>query len=227
MTSSIPGKAVDGALRLARFPADRLLKVAPETGATATVGLAIDRADAAVRGAAGSVLSDHGLREDAERRRAAADERERAMRLAQRRRSGSRRQRPKPTKSRPNPWLDVKRADEKARQKAGAGRRAARTAKGAGCQDCDEAQAGSSGEGREGRGGRREARQGRPARAAREEVRRARGKGGSRSSRRRSPAHRGNGRRDQGEAQGQLKRREVAGRGPGSSGLLRGRDDRS
>jgi len=81
MTASIPGKAVDGALRLARFPADRLLKVAPETGATATVGLAIDRVDAAVRGAAGSALNDHGLREDAELRHAAADERKRAMRL--------------------------------------------------------------------------------------------------------------------------------------------------
>jgi colicin import membrane protein len=81
MTSSIPGKAVDGALRLVRFPADRLLKVVPETGATAAVGLAIDRADAAVRAAAGSVLSDHGLREDAERRRAAAEERKRAIRL--------------------------------------------------------------------------------------------------------------------------------------------------
>ena len=52
MTSSIPGKAVDGALRLARFPADQPLKVAPETGATTAVGLAIDRADAAIRGAA-------------------------------------------------------------------------------------------------------------------------------------------------------------------------------
>jgi len=81
MTASIPGKVVDGALRLARFPADWLLKVAPETGATATVGLAIDRADAAVRGAAGSALNDHGLREDAELRRTAADERKRAMRL--------------------------------------------------------------------------------------------------------------------------------------------------
>jgi colicin import membrane protein len=81
MISSIPGKAVDGALRLARFPADRLLKVAPETAATATVGLAIDRAEAAVRGAAGSVLRDHGLRDDAELRRAAADERKHAMRL--------------------------------------------------------------------------------------------------------------------------------------------------
>jgi hypothetical protein len=81
MTTSIPGKAVAGALRVARFPADRLLKVVPVTGATATVGIAIDRADAAVRGAAGSLLRDHGLREDAELRRAAADERKRAMRL--------------------------------------------------------------------------------------------------------------------------------------------------
>lgn len=81
MNSSIPSKAVDGALRLARFPTDQLLRVAPETGTTTSVGLAIDRADAAVRSAAGSVLSDQGLRDDGERRRAAAEERKRAMRL--------------------------------------------------------------------------------------------------------------------------------------------------
>ena len=80
MTSSMRGKAIDGTLRLARLPADWLLKVAPATAAD-TVELAIDRADAAVRGAAGSMLSDQGLREDAERRRAAAGERQRALRL--------------------------------------------------------------------------------------------------------------------------------------------------
>ena len=81
MTSSIAGKAVDGAIRLVRFPADQLLKLVPGAGATATAGLAIDRADATVRNFAGSLFGDHGLREDAERRRETAEERSRAMQL--------------------------------------------------------------------------------------------------------------------------------------------------
>jgi hypothetical protein len=117
MISSIPRKAVDGALRLARFPADRLLKVAPETGVTATVGLAIDRADAAVRGAAGSVLSDHGLHEDAERRRAAADERERAMRLRTKAQVRVETADARNDEKQAESVARRKRADEKARQK--------------------------------------------------------------------------------------------------------------
>lgn len=81
MSSSIPGKGIDGALRLARLPVDRLLKLAPDMSATTAVGLAIDRADATIRGAAGSILKDEGLRNDAERRREAADTRKRAMQL--------------------------------------------------------------------------------------------------------------------------------------------------
>ena len=109
MNSSIPSKAVDGALRLARFPTDQLLRVAPETGTTTSVGLAIDRADAAVRSAAGSVLSDQGLRDDGERRRAAAEERKRAMRLRTKAHERVETAEARPTRSRPSPWLDASR----------------------------------------------------------------------------------------------------------------------
>ena len=44
----IPSKAVDGTLKLVRFPADRLLAVAPESRVAHTAGLAVERADAAV-----------------------------------------------------------------------------------------------------------------------------------------------------------------------------------
>lgn len=117
MTASIPGKAVDGALRLARFPADWLLKVAPETGATATVGLAIDRADAAVRGAAGSALNDHGLSEDAERRHAAADERKRAMRLRTKAQERAETAEARTDEKQAESVARRKRADEEAKQK--------------------------------------------------------------------------------------------------------------
>jgi hypothetical protein len=81
MTSSIAGKAVDGALRLVRIPADQLLRLVPGANATATAGLAIDRADATVRNVAGSLFRDQGLREDAELRREATEERKRAAQL--------------------------------------------------------------------------------------------------------------------------------------------------
>jgi hypothetical protein len=78
---SLPGKAVDGALKIARAPVDKLLDVAPENRATASLGLAVDRTDAAVRGAAGTVLRDGGLSQDADMRRSATSERERALKL--------------------------------------------------------------------------------------------------------------------------------------------------
>jgi len=81
MTKTIPGKAVDGALKIARVPVDKLLEVAPENKATTSIGLAVDRTDAAVRGAAGTVLRDGGLAQDADKRRSATSERERALKL--------------------------------------------------------------------------------------------------------------------------------------------------
>ena len=78
---TIPGKAVDGALRLIRLPADLALSIVPESRAATSAGLMIDRADAAVRSQVGRVLSDSEMREDANQRRVAADERWRAFRL--------------------------------------------------------------------------------------------------------------------------------------------------
>ena len=74
---SIPRTAVDSYLKLVKWPLER--------GASRVGGekaeLAVDRADATVRATAASVLGDTQLREDAERRFTAADERERAMKL--------------------------------------------------------------------------------------------------------------------------------------------------
>jgi len=78
---TIPSKAVDGALRLIRLPADLVLSIVPESRAVTSAGLMIDRADAAVRRQAGRVLSDSEMRENANQRRVAADERRRAFRL--------------------------------------------------------------------------------------------------------------------------------------------------
>jgi len=75
---TIPRAAVDRSLRLARVPADLATNVLPNA---AQAGLVIDRVDATVRAAVGQVLRDQELVEDAQRRRVAADERERAAQL--------------------------------------------------------------------------------------------------------------------------------------------------
>jgi hypothetical protein len=70
--------AVGGGLTLVRLPLDTLLRVAPG-GATAR--LRLDRADATARSVLGLALANEALQDDAARRRTAADERERAVRL--------------------------------------------------------------------------------------------------------------------------------------------------
>lgn len=74
---NLPGTVVDRYLKVVKWPIDR---------ASSRIGgekaeLALDRADATVRATAATVLGDPQLREDAERRFTAADERERAMKL--------------------------------------------------------------------------------------------------------------------------------------------------
>ena len=78
---TIPGKSVDGALRLVRLPANLVLSIFPNSRAATSAGLMIDRGDAAVRGVIGRVLSDSQMRDDARQRRRAADERSHALRL--------------------------------------------------------------------------------------------------------------------------------------------------
>ncbi|HEX9969699.1 MAG TPA: hypothetical protein VGB03_06135, partial [Acidimicrobiales bacterium] len=85
-------KAVDGYLRTVRKPLDLALGLLPDGGADggavtgvaaarSSVELTLDRADAALREVAGRLMGDDELRADALRRRIAADERERALRL--------------------------------------------------------------------------------------------------------------------------------------------------
>jgi hypothetical protein len=79
----IPRTALDGYLRLVRLPLDGTIAFLPGNGSgpRASAALAVDRADATARAIAGVLLGDSDLREDAARRRAAADERARALRL--------------------------------------------------------------------------------------------------------------------------------------------------
>ncbi len=80
---AIPRTAVDTYLKLVRLPLESAIGWLPGngTGAQPAAGLVLDRADAAVRAVLGTVLADPVLREDAQRRRAAAEERERALDL--------------------------------------------------------------------------------------------------------------------------------------------------
>ena len=80
---AIPRTAVDGYLKLVRLPLDAVIGLVPGngTGRATAAALALDRVDAAARSVAGAVLGDSVLREDAARRRLAADQRGRAFRL--------------------------------------------------------------------------------------------------------------------------------------------------
>jgi hypothetical protein len=80
---AIPRAAIGGSIKAVRLPLDIAVSVLPgdSTGPQPRAGIALDRVEAQVRDLAGAVLGDEVLREDAARRRLAADERERAMRL--------------------------------------------------------------------------------------------------------------------------------------------------
>ncbi len=56
--TAIPKAAVSFGLTAVRTPADIVIGVAGDRPSTTAAGAAIDRADAAVRGAAGTVLRD-------------------------------------------------------------------------------------------------------------------------------------------------------------------------
>ncbi|MGN6169099.1 MAG: hypothetical protein ACTHQQ_13155, partial [Solirubrobacteraceae bacterium] len=82
----IPRTAVQGYLKLVRTPLDTAIGLLPGNGTGRKPGaqLAVDRADASVRSMAGTLLRDPVLRADGERRRQAAHERERGLRLRDR-----------------------------------------------------------------------------------------------------------------------------------------------
>jgi hypothetical protein len=79
----IPRTALTAYLRVIRLPVDTAIRLLPGNGAgpKPAAQLAVDRADAAVRSVAGALLRDPVLLEDGQRRRQAALERERAIRL--------------------------------------------------------------------------------------------------------------------------------------------------
>src|SRR5919199_1894694 len=79
---SIPRTAVGGYIKAVRWPIDRTTRLLRRDGDKSGAELAVDRADAAARGAAGTVLGDEELKQDASRRTKAADERERAQALS-------------------------------------------------------------------------------------------------------------------------------------------------
>jgi colicin import membrane protein len=74
---------IDGWMRLAKWPVDRATGLLPgaDHGPRAKATQLVDRTDAALREAVGTVLRDGELRADARRRRIAADERGRAAEL--------------------------------------------------------------------------------------------------------------------------------------------------
>jgi hypothetical protein len=80
---AIPRSAVQTYLKLVRLPLDRAISLLPGngTGAKPAARLALDRFDATLRAALASMLSDPVLHEDAEQRRAAAEQREYGLRL--------------------------------------------------------------------------------------------------------------------------------------------------
>src|SRR5829696_4053107 len=83
---AIPRAAISGYVKVLRLPLDL---VVGRTGNEAAE-LTLDRTEATVLAVAGTVIGDQELKEDAARRRAAADDREEALRLraeAQRTRS--------------------------------------------------------------------------------------------------------------------------------------------
>lgn len=74
---SIPRTFLDSYLKVVKWPVDR----AGSRLGGEKAEIAIDRADATVRATAATVIGDGELREDAQRRFTAADERERALKL--------------------------------------------------------------------------------------------------------------------------------------------------
>jgi hypothetical protein len=79
----IPRSALTGYLKLVRVPLDTAIGLLPGNGRglKPAAQLALDRADAGARSIAGTLFGDPVLREDGARRRKAASERERGLRL--------------------------------------------------------------------------------------------------------------------------------------------------
>jgi hypothetical protein len=81
MLRNLSRVAIRSSLRLVRLPIDGLLAVGGDRGRVTALKLLLDRADARTRELAGFALGDPDLQHDAELRREASDERERALNL--------------------------------------------------------------------------------------------------------------------------------------------------
>jgi colicin import membrane protein len=79
--TTIPRIVLDSSIKLIRLPADSALKLAGGSTAASMAKLGLDRAEAAVRAGAGTVLRDDGLVHEAKRQDTAAAERKRAANL--------------------------------------------------------------------------------------------------------------------------------------------------
>jgi len=80
--STIRRTALDGWLRAVRLPVDTGVKLlGRDQDWAVALGLAVDRADAGVRDLTGRIFRDERLQDDARARRAAAEERQRALEL--------------------------------------------------------------------------------------------------------------------------------------------------
>jgi hypothetical protein len=77
----IPRAAVGGYIKAVRWPVDRTVKALRGSGDTSGAEIVVDRADAAARGTAATVLGDEKLKQEAQRRSTAATERDRARKL--------------------------------------------------------------------------------------------------------------------------------------------------
>ena len=83
---TIPRAVIGGYLKVVTWPVRtglRAVGLGARNGASSSAEVAVDRVDAAVRGAAGTALGDQDLKRDASRRGTAADERGRAVELRQ------------------------------------------------------------------------------------------------------------------------------------------------
>jgi hypothetical protein len=79
---SVTSTTTQVCLRVIRAPLDLAIGLLPSSGnGTPPARIAVDRVDAAIRGIIGQILRDPTLIQDADRRRAAAEERERAQDL--------------------------------------------------------------------------------------------------------------------------------------------------
>jgi hypothetical protein len=137
----IPRAAVGVAVKAARLPVDTAVRLAGSRGEM--VRNIIDRAEARVRGSAGTAMADHGMQEDAARRESAVDERERAGELREQAERKSRAADRQAAERKREAERKRKQADQRAEQQRQAAQRR-RDEKQAGAAQASEARKGDA-----------------------------------------------------------------------------------